>query len=592
MVADLKESALNYAKAGLRVFPLAPNSKSGQVLKSWKNEATTDLVTIKKWWNTNPNYNIGIATGGGVLVVDIDVKHESKGLESIKEYGTGLPDTARVKTPSGGYHLYYYVGGDFKNRVNIYPGIDIRANNGYVVAPPSQIDGRCYEWDNNNPVVKADGFVYGFLSGLVENKSDTPLHMEDEITQGQRNDMLFKLASSLQSKGLADKAILNALWQENKAKCNPPLTKEEVKAICQSVTDRYNKGTSTYQENTKNLSTKMISMADVEEREQEWLIRDFIPKGTITIIGGDGGSGKTTVWCDIVASISSGTYTFFENENYSLIEERKPQKVMFFSSEDDMNTTLKKRLRLNGANMDNIITVPMEDERFQNIKYNSDFLKKIVYEHKPTLLVFDPLQGFLPNNVNMGYRNQMRNTLNPLLAYGADIGVTTLIICHTNKKSDVSARGRISDSSDIWDIARNVFVIGHTGEDDIRYFSHEKCNVAKLQDTSLFTIDNGAITFRGTTKKRDRDFMSKKSYERKGKGAKEEAKEFILDQLVEHEGTMENKELLEYAKACGHSKGSLERAKAELKKEKSITIEVSGKGKERVSNILLVPKEG
>ena len=63
------------------------------------------------------------------------------------------------------------------------------------------------------------------------------------------------------------------------------------------------------------------------------------------------------------------------------------------------------------------------------------------------------------------------------------LGVTTLIVCHTNKKNDVSARGRISDSSDIWDIARNVFIVGHTGEDDIRYLSHDKCNVAKLQDT-------------------------------------------------------------------------------------------------------------
>ena len=49
MVRSLKESALDYAKSGLRVFPLQPNSKSSQVLRSWKNEATTDLVTIKKW---------------------------------------------------------------------------------------------------------------------------------------------------------------------------------------------------------------------------------------------------------------------------------------------------------------------------------------------------------------------------------------------------------------------------------------------------------------------------------------------------------------------------------------------------------------
>lgn len=590
MVANLKESALNYAKAGMRVFPLRPNSKSDQVLRSWKNEATTDITTIEKWWNTNPNYNIGIATSEGVLVIDVDVKSEAKGLESLKKYGNQLAPTAKVKTPSGGYHLYYYVEGDFKNRVNIYPGIDIRTDNGYVVAPPSQIDGQNYEWVNNKPIAEANQEVYEFLKGPDIEAKDPPFHIDNEITQGSRNDILFKLASSLQSKGLSNEAILSSVLAENSIKCNPPLSIDEVKTIVESAL-KYIKGTSPYKEPKKKLSLEVTPMSDVEEKETQWLIRDFIPKGTLTIISGDGGAGKTSVWCDIVASISSGKHTFFENEDYSLIEKRKPQKVMFFSSEDDISTTLKKRLRKNGANMNNIITVPMSDERFPNIKYNSQFLKDLVYEHKPALIVFDPLQGFLPNNVNMGQRNHMRNALSPLLAYGEDIGMTTIIISHTNKKSDVSARGRISDSSDIWDLARNVFLVGFTNENDIRYLSHEKCNPSVMQDTTLFSIDDGAVTFRGTTKKKDRDFMIKKTYERKNKGAKDEAKEFILEQLQEHGGSMENKDLLEYAKACGYSQTTVDRAKKDLKKDNLISIDVNGKGKERVSNILLIPKE-
>ncbi len=592
MVHNLKESALNYAKAGLRVFPLAPNSKGKQVLRSWKNEATTDLVTIKQWWNTNPNYNIGIATGNGILVIDIDVKHDARGLESLKKYGENLPTTAKVKTPSGGYHLYYYVEGNFKNRVNIYPGIDIRTDNGYVVAPPSVIDGLRYEWINEDPMAEANQEVYSFLDEPIEKEDNKqPLHMENEIIQGSRNDILFKLASSLQSKGLSNEAILSSVIAENSIKCNPPLEIEEVKTIVEGALN-YNKGTNPYNKQKKNLSLEMIPMSEVKEKEAQWLIPDFIPKGVITVVAGDGGVGKTFFWCDLVASVSSGTYTFFENENYSVIEKKEPQKVMYFSSEDDMQVTLKKRLRLSGANMGNIITIPIGDERFQEIQYNSKFLNDLIAYHKPVLVVFDPLQGFIPNNVNMGYRNQMRNVLKPLNGYGEKYGVTTVIVCHTNKKSDTSARGRVSDSSDIWDIARSVFIIGHTGSDDIRYLSHEKCNYGPLQDTTLFSIGDGILTNRGTTKKKDRDFMSKKSYERKGKGAKDEAKEFILDQLKEQGGSMENKELLEYAQACGYSKGTLERAKADLKKEKNIVIEVNGFGKEKTTTLSLVPIEG
>ena len=591
MVDSLKESAIQYAKAGIRVFPLAPNSKRNQVLSSWKSEATTDIEQINKWWDKNPNYNVAIATGNGLLIIDIDVKKGAKGLESLKKYGKNLPATAKVKTPSGGYHLYYSVDGDFKNRVNIYPGIDIRSNNGYVVAPPSRIDGQYYEWVNNEPIAVADPEVYKFLNGHDIESKETPLHIDNEITQGSRNDILFKLASSLQSKGLSNEAILSSVFAENSIKCNPPLDDEEVKTIVDSAL-KYDKGTSPYKEPKKKLSLDMLSMDQVEEKDAQWLIPNFIPKGVITVIAGDGGVGKTFFWCDLVASISSGTYTFFENENYSVIEKRIGQKVMYFSSEDDMQVTLKKRLRLSGANMNNIITIPISDERFQEIQYNSEFLEKLIAYHKPLLVVFDPLQGFIPNNVNMGYRNQMRNVLKPLNGYGEKYGVTTVIVCHTNKKSDTSARGRVSDSSDIWDIARSVFIIGHTGSDDIRYLSHEKCNYGPLQDTTLFSIDDGIITNRGTTKKKDKDFMSKKSYDHKNKGAKDEAKDFILNQLKEHEGSMENKDLLEYAKACGYASATLERAKKDLKKNNLIDIETTGKGKERVSNILLVPKEG
>ena len=591
MLHSLKESAIQYAKAGLKVFPLAPNSKTKQVIRSWKNEATSDLNQVKKWWDKNPDYNVAIATGNGLLIIDIDVKKGSKGLESLKKYGKNLPATEKVKTPSGGYHLYYQVDGQFKNRVNLYPGIDIRSDNGYVVAPPSQIDGRFYEWVNNEPIAVADQEVYKFLNGPDIEAKETPLHIDNEITQGSRNDILFKLASSLQSRGLSNETILSSVLAENSIKCKPPLDLEEVKTIVDSAL-KYDKGTSPYNEQKKKLSLDIVSMAEIEEKEPEWLIRDFIPKGAITILAGDGGVGKTTVWCDIVASISSGTYTFFEDRNYSLIEDRKPQKVMYFSSEDDISTTLKGRLRMNGANMSNILTMELYDERFQEIKYNSEYLKDLIHEHKPVLLVFDPLQGFLPNNVNMGYRNQMRNTLSPLIGFGESLGVTTLIVCHTNKKSDTSARGRISDSSDIWDIARNVFIVGHTGENDLRYLSHEKCNYGPLQDTVLFSIDDGAITYRGDTTKKDRDFMSKKSYDRKNKGAKDEAKEFILDQLKEHDGSMDSDELSELAKATGYSKSNFDKARAILSKQNFIEVKPTGKGKDRKYIISLNTMEG
>ena len=66
-------------------------------------------------------------------------------------------------------------------------------------------------------------------------------------------------------------------------------------------------------ENMKNLKSKLlISLDEVEEKEAAWLIPQRMPKGQIIILAGDGGSGKTSLWCSLAAAISSGKQVFFD----------------------------------------------------------------------------------------------------------------------------------------------------------------------------------------------------------------------------------------------------------------------------------------
>ena len=95
----------------------------------------------------------------------------------------------------------------------------------------------------------------------------------------------------------------------------------------------------------KNNSLEMVSMSAAEEKEPEWLIADYMPRYQITSFAGDGGSGKTTVWCSWAASISSGRKTFMEEFLPDGFGDGIPKKVMFFSAEDSFEYTLKRRLR-------------------------------------------------------------------------------------------------------------------------------------------------------------------------------------------------------------------------------------------------------
>ena len=160
------DHALQYAHRGWHVFPLhsVRNGLCSCGKPSCENpakhprtehgllDATIDVDTIAKWWSTWPDANIGIRTGqiSGVVVLDLDAKNG--GLESWNELQDihGRVETLTCRTGGGGLHLYFEAPADELKSTGsqIAPGIDTRAEGGYVVAPPSlHISGRRYQWE-------------------------------------------------------------------------------------------------------------------------------------------------------------------------------------------------------------------------------------------------------------------------------------------------------------------------------------------------------------------------------------------------------------------------------------------------------------
>ncbi|MGN1191095.1 MAG: AAA family ATPase [Dorea sp.] len=310
---------------------------------------------------------------------------------------------------------------------------------------------------------------------------------------------------------------------------------------------------------------QLSSVDDFEEKEMQWLVPQYIPKGQITIMAGDGGSGKTTTWCALAAAVSSGRKVFFDStpEEFAKYD---PGKVLFFSSEDFIEYTLKARLRKAGANLKNIFSLSLRDDNFSEIKFNSDLLKQIIDQQRPELVIFDPLQSFIPPEVQMAQRNAMRNCLNPLIGLGEQFGTTFLIVLHTNKKSGCYGRNRIADSADIWDIARSVLIVGTSSEDsETRYISHEKSNYDIPGETALFTIDDGVAYFKEYSIKHDVDFVRERDDTNRNAPQRQDARKFILDFL--NNGKKPTSDLDEAAKAAGISKSTLNRAKTEMRKE-------------------------
>lgn len=149
----LAEAALAYARDGIDVFPLLPSTKMPAIPKahggSGFHDATTEIDQISQWWRINPNANIGVRPPAGVVVLDVDPRHDGDTeLARLTKYRGELPPTWTAHTGSGGFHFWYRIGDTTDLRGQLCTGVDLKAHDtGYLVAPPSiHPNGRTYEW--------------------------------------------------------------------------------------------------------------------------------------------------------------------------------------------------------------------------------------------------------------------------------------------------------------------------------------------------------------------------------------------------------------------------------------------------------------
>lgn len=160
------EWAIYYASKDLFVFPVYEPLETGRcscgdsecmnvgkhprVAGGFK-AATVGLDLIRDWWTRWPNASVGIATGAvsGIVVLDIDPKRGGlDSLATLEEKVGPIPMDAAVRTGGDGAHAYLaHSGTRVPSRQNLLPGIDVRGDGGYVVAPPSVHEsGQRYAW--------------------------------------------------------------------------------------------------------------------------------------------------------------------------------------------------------------------------------------------------------------------------------------------------------------------------------------------------------------------------------------------------------------------------------------------------------------
>ena len=317
-------------------------------------------------------------------------------------------------------------------------------------------------------------------------------------------------------------------------------------------------------------------LADVPMQSVAWLVPQLLPLGEVSLLGADGGTGKGIWQAQLIAYVTAGkTSGFFP------LPPQQTGKVLLLAGEDDPGKVLKARLTAAGADMSRVMVVT-SDAYFARtgspLCIPDTSFAKYVGKAAPALVIIDPLQSFLPAGVEMASRNQMRSALLPLKALCAKHGCAALISMHTNKRANVSGRARLADSSDIWDIARSVLMMGRDKNSEKLYLSHEKSSYSAPARTALLHIEQAQVegvktavaVFDSRTDKKDADFVE----ERRVRTAqtKEDTAQAILNVLAESKlGSMPNTQLrAEVMKEMGCSEPTYKRAYADLIKSGEI----------------------
>lgn len=247
----MRRAALAYAQRfNVPVLPCRSDGKE-PITEHGCKDATKDPAKICSWWKRWPNANVGIATGAisGVVVLDVDPQkggHQSL-VMLVAKYGE-LPITPTVLTGGGGQHIDFQLpeGAEIHNSAGtLGPGLDVRGEGGYVIAPPSwHPSGQAYRWAPEaridevelapppdwlitllvSPPVRAAAirprpWPMGTRGGPVTRLDLTELAAG--VSEGQRDDRLFRLACYLRWRGYprdqADQIVVDAA-----GRCRPP----------------------------------------------------------------------------------------------------------------------------------------------------------------------------------------------------------------------------------------------------------------------------------------------------------------------------------------------------------------------------------
>jgi hypothetical protein len=426
------------------IIPILPGSKKPAI--KWeefqKRRATTD--EREAWKREFPGCNWAIVTGevSGLFALDWD---KAKGRELRKEKNVyGGPASI---TPSGGFHtLHAHPGRRVPNGVRLLGdesgGLDIRGDGGYIVCPPSIVDGKAYKWEIPpwmGELSPAPEWVWPLIergngAGATPAGTSSPQlnGLPPGVSKGQRNQTMAQYAGRYLRKGCTAEETFQILRAVNQ-KFQPPLPEEEVRRIVFSIARR---------EREKTPTIELIDsseLATLAPRTEKKIIDPFLPAASKAILAGWQGSYKSTLALNWAVAIRNGHPVF---GRFDAIQGR----VLYVDRENApglTNLRVEKIAQgIHGLRGGIKFQFPKEKPDLGQPRIREAYIR-IIEQEKIDLAIFDSFLCFF-NLRNENDNTEIRNVLELVGEIPAKTGAAVMFIDHAAKASPERSRAKIA----------------------------------------------------------------------------------------------------------------------------------------------------
>lgn len=539
--------ALNLAAAGWPVFPLVANGKS-PATEHGLNDATCDADIIRQWWKRMPAANMGIALPSALVAVDVDTKNGTDGfatLAALQDEHGPLPATRTVQTPSGGQHLMFTKPTHLriKNRTAIRPGLDVRSSGGYLVAPPSVIDGVAYQVLNDCDPAPAPQWL---LDVLAEDKSQVPAKPVEASPQRQSGAhdayttrAIERATSAVLAAGEGERnATLNASayglarlagagrldWHHTAAMLERAglatgLDPAEIRATLESA--RAAGGNSpNYEGLPRNDPPAWSGGSELDEANPEPLLAPvdvagvlthpsppprfvwdgYCPRGVVTLLGAHGGTGKSTIALMLAVAVATG------RELFGIATDAAP--VVFASFEDGAHLVRHRLAHICqcwGINPGELAGLHIVDGTANPELFASDGrgpgdvtpaygeLLALVQQTGAGLVIVDNASDAYGGDEIQ--RRQVRAFMRSLAVIAREGDAAVMLLAHVDKGTSRKERSDTEgySGSTAWHNSARSRIFMARSDGGTLVLEHQKCNLAKLRDKLVLEWPHGGV---------------------------------------------------------------------------------------------------